>query len=65
MSLHISKCNQILKTRNTDCVSIAVIHHLAIFHIALGNPKIYILSRHLIHLLIVEYHPDQSPPPFE
>ena len=38
VSFYISKRNRILKTRDTDCVSIAAIHHLAIFHIAYRNP---------------------------
>ena len=31
MSFHISKCNRILKTRDTDCVSIAETYHLGIY----------------------------------
>jgi hypothetical protein len=35
------------------------------FSYCVGNPKIYILSRHLIHPLIFQYHQIQSPQPFE
>ena len=44
---------------------IAVIHHFAILCNALSNPKVRIISLHLMHPLISEYHPGQSPQPFE
>jgi hypothetical protein len=44
---------------------IAVIHHFAILCNALSNPKVRIISMHLMHPLIFEYHPGQSPQPFE
>jgi hypothetical protein len=44
---------------------IAAIHHSAIFYIASSNPKVRIIGMHLMHPLIFEYHPGQSPRPFE
>ncbi len=44
---------------------VAEIHHSAVFHIALGNLKFLIFSRHLMLQLIFEFHQSQSPQPFE
>jgi hypothetical protein len=44
---------------------IAVIHHSAIVYIALSNPKVRIISLHLMYPLILESHQIQSPQPFE
>jgi hypothetical protein len=44
---------------------IAVTHHSAIVYNALSNPKVRIISMHLMHPLILESHQIQSPRPFE
>ena len=63
--LYICKRNQQAAMDKEDFGLIAETHHSAVFHISLGNLKISLLSRHLNHPLIFEYHPGQSPPPFE
>ena len=44
---------------------VAETHHSTIFHIALRNPKIWIIIMNQGHLLIFGYHPGQNLPPFE
>jgi 3-dehydroquinate dehydratase len=46
-------------------VPVAVTHHSAIVYNALSNPKVRIISMHLMHLLILESHRIQSPLPIE
>jgi len=46
------------------CEFIAI-HNSAKLLILLRNPKVRIISMHPMHPLIFEYHPGQSPRPFE